>query len=145
MHNRGEGGSGFTLLEMLVVIVVLALALGLVLARGPAESPAASLESAVGQVSGALRLARSEAIAGDRPVAVTLDPAKRTVRIGTAPASRLPRAAMIVANREVRVTFAPDGTAAGGPVVLTAGSLKREIGVDWMTGRVEPGHDGTGP
>jgi general secretion pathway protein H len=121
---------GFTLLEMLVVIVVMALAVGLVIAAGPSESPAARLGSAASRVAGALRLARGEAIAGDRPVAVALE--ARTLRLGAAPAIRLAADAA-----PARVVFAPDGTASGGPITLSAGVLRREIRVNWMTGDVE--------
>lgn len=140
MPNKTANGirraGGFTLLEMLVVIVVLALALGLIVAAGPSESPAASLESAASRVAGSLRLARGEAIARDRPVIVTA--AVRTLSIGAAPPTPLPAGAFVVAA-PVRVTFAPDGTEAGGPILLAAGDLRRRITVNWMTGEVEEG------
>ena len=140
MPNRTANGirrtGGFTLLEMLVVIVVLALAVGLVVAAGPSESPAASLESAASRVALGLRLARGEAIADDHPVIVTAT--ARTLRIGAAPPMKLPAGAFVVAG-PVRVTFAPDGTEAGGPILLAAGDLRRRITVNWMTGEVEEG------
>ncbi|HTU55208.1 MAG TPA: GspH/FimT family pseudopilin [Acetobacteraceae bacterium] len=136
MPNKIERSGGFTLLEMLVVIVVLALAVGLVVASGPSESPAASLESAASRVALGLRLARGEAIAHDHPVIVTIG--ARTLSIGTAPPTKLPAGASAIAG-PVRVTFAPDGTAAGGPILLAAGDLRRRIAVDWMTGAVEEG------
>ena len=141
---------GFTLLELLVVIVVLGLALGLVLGRAPHASPGFRLDRAATRVADALRLARSQAIARDRPVAVMVDPLRRTLQVGAAPAWHFPAGVTIAtgagaaptdgpAERPVLVVFAPDGTAAGGPVVLAAARLRRAIGADWLTGRVEPG------
>ena len=140
MRNDAESQRGFTLLELLVVIVVLGLALGLVAATAPAESPAVRLDSAAARVAGALRLARTEAITRDRPVGVLLDPRRRTLRIESAPAWRLPVGVAVLpdgASGPVQVTFAPDGTAAGGPVVLAVPGLRREIAANWLTGRVE--------
>jgi general secretion pathway protein H len=141
---RSDSGrtGGFTLLEMLVVIIVLALMIGIVLAAKPAESPAASLESAVDRVAGTLRLARGEAIASDRQVLVKFDPVAQTVQVGTGPAARLAAGATMAAGpayQPLRVIFAPDGTASGGPIVLAAGDLRREIDINWMTGEVTEG------
>ncbi len=143
---------GFTLLELLVVIVVLGLALGLVSGRAPHASPGFRLDRAATRVADALRLARSQAIARDRPVAVVVDPLRGTLRVGAAPVWHFPAGVTIAAGagagaaptdgpaeRPVLVVFAPDGTAAGGPVVLAAARLRRAIGADWLTGRVEPG------
>lgn len=141
-QDKAEQAGGFTLLEILVVIILLALVIGLVVGAGPAESPAASLESAADRVAGALRLARGEAIAHDRRVAVTLDPLARTLRAGTDPASRLAAGVVVVTtvtNETPHIVFAPDGTASGGPIILAAGELRREIGVNWLTGEVTEG------
>jgi general secretion pathway protein H len=140
--NKAEQAGGFTLLEILVVIVLLALMIGLVVGAGPAESPAASLESAADGVAGALRLARGEAIAHDRPVAVTLDPMARTLRVGRGPAARLAAGVAVMtkaADETPHIVFAPDGTASGGPIILAAGRLRREIGINWLTGEVTEG------
>ncbi|HEY4174844.1 MAG TPA: GspH/FimT family pseudopilin, partial [Rhodopila sp.] len=65
--------SGFTLIEMVVVLVVLGLALGLVIARGPMHSATLDARTAARQLAQALRLARSRAIMSDRPVLVRVD------------------------------------------------------------------------
>jgi prepilin-type N-terminal cleavage/methylation domain-containing protein len=71
MNRRGT--AGFTLIEMIVVLVVLGLALGLVMTRGPVHSRRLELDATARQVAGALRLARSRAIAEERGVAVVLE------------------------------------------------------------------------
>lgn len=124
---------GFTLLEMLVVLAVLGLVAGLVVARGPMRSAGLDARTAANQLAGVLRAARSEAIATDRPVAVLIDGVAGTVRIGPGPprslgATLLPPARPIV--------FAPDGSSAGGRIGVAAGPVRRQVAVDWLTGRV---------
>ena len=60
--------SGFTLLEMIIVIAVLGMALGLVVTRGPMRSQTMEMQAAVNQVAQGLRVARSRAIANNAPV-----------------------------------------------------------------------------
>lgn len=138
--------AGFTLLEMLAVIVVLGLALALIVPRLPGPSPEVTLRMAGDRVQGALRLARSEAIAADRAVGVTFYPGEGTFRIDGASAVRLPDGSAIAepagggsSGGLIRVAFAPDGSGAGGPIQLSAGEKTETIRIDWLTGRVRAG------
>jgi general secretion pathway protein H len=133
------------LIEMIVVLVVLGLALGLVLGRGPMHSPALDARVAAREVAQVLRLARSRAIALDRPIAVSVDVAARAVRIDGSPYQALPRAVgvaatsftgAVIAGRVVAVRFAPDGSSSGARIVLAEGKFVRLVVVDWLTGRV---------
>jgi general secretion pathway protein H len=123
---------GFTLLEMIVVLVVLGLALGLVISHGPARSERLELDAAARQVAGALRVARSRAIADDRVVTVTFGPGLYGLE-GDAPRS-LPGDVAVAGVRLIR--FTPDGESSGGQIVLRNGDRRIAIGVDWLTGRV---------
>lgn len=144
MRWQGESNAdaGFTLLEMLAVIVVLGLALALIVPRLSGPSPEVTLRMAGDRVQGALRLARSEAIAADRPIGVTFYPGAGTFRIDGAPAVRLPDGSAIAEGSSgamIRVAFAPDGSGAGGPIELSAGPKTETIRIDWLTGRVRAG------
>jgi general secretion pathway protein H len=127
-HERG-----FTLIELIVVLVILGLALSMVLGQGVARSPTLEFDSAVRQVAGALRLARSRAIADDRMVPVVFAPRgfqlDQQTAIGFAPDI------LLSGNR--LIDFTPDGESSGGQVTLRMGSRQTVIGVDWLTGRVE--------
>ena len=129
---KQSGNAGFTLIEMVVVLAVLALALGLVLTHGPVRSQRLELDSAARQVAGALRLARSRAIAQERPVSFALD----------ARGYSLDRGAPVIWGAAVSpggnrlVVFTPDGGSSGGLIVLREGDRAVAIGVDWLTGRV---------
>lgn len=122
------------------MLVVLALVLGVVLARTPSRSPALTLRAATARVAAGLRLARSQAIATDRPVTVVADPASHSLRFGTAPYA-LPDGVMLSTadDRAATIVFAANGSSTGGVLRLAAGKLLQKVTVDWLTGRVEIG------
>lgn len=124
---------GFTLLELIVVLVILGLMLSLVLVQGPVRSPTVEFDSVVRQVTGALRLARSRAIADDRLVAVQFAPR----------GYRLDQETPIVFSPGISLSgsplidFTPDGGSSGGEITLRMGRRQMVIGVDWLTGQVK--------
>ena len=85
-HRSGNRAAGFTLIEVIVVLVRLGLGLALLTTRGPLRSTALDLRAATGEITQALRLARARAIATYRPVIVALDPAGNAFRVGSGPA-----------------------------------------------------------
>ena len=138
----GEGAdAGFTLIEVLVVLAILGLVAGLVAVRGPSRSAALDLRAASGEVARAMRLARTQAIAGNAAVPVVLDPATSGYRVGDGPPRRLPAgiglSVIAVAGAGLpTISFAPDGSSSGGRVELAAGGRRVQVGVEWLTGRV---------
>ena len=129
---------GFTLLEMLVVVAILGIVGTIVLTRGPAHSAREDVRAATAILSGALRLARSQAIATDHPVAFALDPATRSWRVGDGAPARLPGTLAVAAPRAI--VFTPEGGSSGGTVRVASGTVRAVVGVDWLTGRVSVGH-----
>lgn len=123
---------GFTLLELMVVLAILGLALSLVLVRGATSSPTLQFDAVVRHTAGALRLARSRAIADNRPVVVVL--AQERLWVDGSAAVALPSA--VLATGTDRISFTPDGGSSGGQVVLRMGTRLMTIDVDWLTGRV---------
>ena len=135
VQERRNNAAGFTLIEMIVVLVVLALVGSIVLARGPMHSPTLDLRAGARSIASDMRLARSAAIAGDRDVVFTIDATDRTYgpkpgRRRGIPASIQP---VLPANP---VVFHPDGSASGGHLEFTEQDSRIGIAIDWLTGRV---------
>lgn len=140
---------GFTLIELLVVMVIMGLAYSLVPPMFSSGSSGAELKSATRQLAAGLRKARSEAITRKREASVVLDVEQRRFNItGDKRVYSLSRKVEVnlhTAQSELfsgqvgAIRFFPDGSSTGGRITLTAGDLKYQIDVDWMTGRVAIG------
>lgn len=126
--------AGFTLIEMIVVMVILGMVAALVLVRQPWQSNGLNTDATVRALGGALRLARSRAIAQDREVAVVTFFDGFSVD-GGAP-WRLSAGEVLSPGR---VIFTPDGGSSGATILLTAGARRITVDVNWLTGRVASG------
>jgi len=137
----GEPDSaGFTLIEMIIVLVVLGLVAGLVMSRGPSRSPTVEVRSAATQVLQGMRAARSQAIAAGQLQAFSVDGGAHVYRIGTGTPQALPRNVAVqleVAGRAARaIDFLPDGSSSGGVVLLASATRRMSVTVDWLSGRI---------
>jgi general secretion pathway protein H len=130
-RQSGAHESGFTLIEMIVVMVIMAMVAGVVLTRQPWRSVGLNADVTVRALTNALRLARSRAIVQDRDVQVEIAPRGFAVDGGSA---------WLVPSEETltpaRVIFMPDGGSSGGRILLTAGPRRIAVDVNWLTGRV---------
>lgn len=142
---RGRWQAGFTLIEMIVVLAILSFALVLITGFRPLRSRSLEINTAAADIAAQMRLARSAAIAGNRPVAVEFDLAGHSYHTGNAARRRLsPNFSLelltILGERRDAniggIRFNPDGSSTGGRIVISDGSQRLAIGVDWLTGRV---------
>jgi general secretion pathway protein H len=141
---------GFSLLEMMVVLVLLAIIMGtalpILLGDGPSES---ELRSAARQLAAAARQVRSEAVAQRQETFLVIDLENRRFKIGNdSREHQLPEAVVLQLftaqedqiNETVgSIRFFPDGGSNGGRITVGAGEnsdRKYEVDVDWLTGRV---------
>jgi general secretion pathway protein H len=138
--------AGFTLIELMVVLVIMGLMLGLVLQHGPMRSPVLQTRAAAAQVAQGLRSARARAIALNRPVTFSLDVEDHSFRVGDAAPQMLPAALQLAAltvtgkasrqSNTSNISFAPDGSSSGGRIELAGNGVRLLVGVDWLTGLV---------
>ena len=140
-----DESAGFSLIELLVVLAVMGFVLALIVGYRTPWSSGLSLEGTAAELASGLRLARSQAIADNRPVALALDLSGHRYRIGGDPPRSLPSKlsiGLLTVNGERRsvtlgdIRFNPDGSSTGGRITLADGGRRVAVGVDWLTGRV---------
>jgi general secretion pathway protein H len=125
---------GFTLIETIVVLVILGMALAIVVGFLPRRNTTVELAAATARVAGALRLARSQAMAESRPVRFVVTPDGHGVRLENTAVTLGPSVAVIMTGPRL-IIFAPDGSASGGSLSVLIGGRQQLINVDWLTGR----------
>jgi general secretion pathway protein H len=152
--------AGFTLLELLVVIMVMGLVMLAAPRLGGSWSEGVKNRAAVQELGSALSRARFQAVARRSPVEILFDLRNRTWRTDpTGPSGRLPGVGVSVlgidgaAGRDASATairFYADGGSSGGTVILDMPSSSRRqgqdpeqapgrtrIAADWLSGRIE--------
>ncbi len=132
---------GFTLFEMLVVILLISLAVG-VLGLGARQAvQAANERRVVGQMVDALRTTRAGAIVSGRAARTEFDLQRLTFQApGRAPHAWPPQLQVTVHTAEqvgAAVEFYPDGSSTGGHLLLANGSRRWRIDIGWLTGSVQ--------
>lgn len=137
---------GFTLLELLLVLVIAAAGYALAVRFTAGGVSGAELKSAARSVAAGLRDARGRAIATQEPAALTIDLERRAFEVSGGGRSRaLPERlelklytaqSEIVDERRGSIRFYPDGSSTGGRVTIASGERALLVDVDWLTGRV---------
>ncbi|MEA1832116.1 prepilin-type N-terminal cleavage/methylation domain-containing protein [Methylobacterium durans] len=148
--HRCADASGFSLVEMLVVLAILALAASL---SAPVLSRVASdrgIESLGERLAEHLALTRAAAIRGNAVLSLAFDPRAPAFRGGTGAPLTVPpgvavdfRAHPSARAGEMAVLFLPDGRSSGGTFRLERAGAVREIAVERLTGSVRRQRGGT--
>lgn len=137
--------NGFTLLEVLIVLVIGGLLMGVGVAS-LSEGPV--LRQSTYEVAASLRHARANAIARQQPVVWKMDMTskhfwlegldKDTKRqLHQAVQAKLnTTAAEVTSTQQAGIRFYPDGSSTGGSVDLTYHQQTYKVNVEWVTGRV---------
>ena len=142
--GRDQVSSGFTLIEIVVVLAILAVATALVLPSIGRGTEALRLRSETGRVAALLREARLQAISQRRATRVTLDRSRNTLALIAGDAEHPVRELAMPAGLRVTVAtgtesvaFSSRGMAHETRWLVEAGSGRRlAVDVDALTGRV---------
>ena len=142
-HRRG---GGFTLFELLLVLLLAGLLYGLAVPMLGTGSTGLDINSASRQLAAGLRKARTVAVTERRETVLTLDVDRRTFSLTGDPKTySIPKQlelALVTAQSELvhekigGIRFFPDGTSTGGRITVSSGESKQRVDVDWVTGRV---------
>lgn len=138
--------AGFTLVELLAVLVVLALVVGLAATQLGTRHGGAALEAAAHEIASRCRAARAAAIRQAASRTVVIDMGRRTVTAGNdVPPFTIPDTVSVTSETSVAeqqgrtvagIRFFPNGASTGGRVRLETGRQAYEVRVNWLTGRV---------
>lgn len=146
MATKRVGQHGFTLLELLVVLVIAVLLVAVVPPLISGMSGATELRGAARQLAAGLRFARNEAVTRQREAVLTLDLSKHRFAVSGDPREiALPESLSLhlyTAQSELldqatgNIRFFPDGSSTGGAVTVSGPKLAYRINVDWLTGAI---------
>jgi general secretion pathway protein H len=149
MGSRAQRASGFTLLEVIVVLVIAGIAYGLILGVPMRGASVADLKAASRALASGLRQAQTTAMATRRDALLTLDLDAREFRVaGDDAVRKLPddvelklytAQTEVTSERRGSIRFYPDGSSSGGRITVAAGERKYLVDVDWLTGKVSIG------
>lgn len=122
---------GFSLFEMMVVLILIALASGLVVTRVGAGKDVAEDRRALQEISSALADARRSAIRSGQPLSVELS----QVGVRTFRPTEIPDQQGQSSAKSILVQFFPDGSSTGGRIVLRA-PMSATLTIDRFVGGV---------
>jgi general secretion pathway protein H len=141
--SNADAEAGFTLLEVMAVMLIIALVASLVITMTPGTGRA-GLKAVTLQAAALLRRERIGAILGGRIRRVSLDGGRRVLVGDSGDVVAIPRdvavdvlgADAVWSGRLAVVRFDPDGASTGAVLRLSHEKAEYEIRVNWYTGGV---------
>jgi general secretion pathway protein H len=138
---------GFTLIELIVVLVIVILgfsAIGISISSG---NDATETKAAARDIVSALRYARGEALIAHEEITLsfnlednsyTLSHRDKVYDIPKAIAVTIVTAqSELTGQGQGSIRFFPDGSATGGRITLERNAIKWQIDINWLTGQIE--------
>jgi general secretion pathway protein H len=136
---------GFTLLEVIAVLVIGAIIYSLLLSLPFGRASSGDLKAAARTLASGLRQAQTTAITSRKDAVMTVDVETREFHVGNSEPRhvsdrvdlKLYTAQSEVVNERLgSIRFYPDGSSTGGRITVSSGERKYLVDVDWITGRV---------
>ena len=137
---------GFTLVELLVVMAIAAVVMTAVPTLFSAAFPGLEMKSAARRTAATLRLARESAIRRGEETTVLVDLEQHRLTLAGYRALSLPErlslrldaaSSELIDEQRGTIRFFPDGSSTGGRLVLSHDGHGYQVGVAWLTGRIE--------
>lgn len=134
---------GFTLVEVVVVLMIVALALALIGTSISRSISGAEMREVARKVTASLRYTRTKAILSKSEQVFLVDTESRTYRAADRDAVQLPEEILVelnTARSELTsetaggIRFYPDGGSTGGNLRLEANGRIYQVSVAWLTG-----------
>lgn len=145
--SQAGSEQGFTLLELLVVLMVMVLGLSVVGVNLSQRSDGTRLQASATELMSALRYARGQALGSQKEVTLNLDLATNSYTISSRGKRRFLgkniAITLTTAQRDIdhsqkgKIRFFPDGSSTGGRIILQQDRLKWQLDINWLTGHVE--------
>ena len=146
MTARTAAG-GFTLIELITVLLVAVLATTAVGSRFFSGNPSQILRSTAQNMVSALRSAQTEAIARQQPVSVIFDTDSKVYAVSDSnqvySLNEAIAISLVVAEDEFtsgkqgKIVFFADGSSTGGRIKLELNRLIQQIDINWITGHIK--------
>lgn len=141
-----HGIRGFSLIELMVVVVLIAAATALAASVMTAGLPGQQLRSAARELAAQLRYARAQAIVTNKPQVFLLNANTREWKGPNGRHGTLPEAVKIVATvarieqpvaEVAAIRFFPEGASTGGRIILSHDHAAWQLDVGWLMGEVK--------
>lgn len=144
---RTNPQSGFTILELLLVLFVVILGFGVIGLNISSGSDAASHQSAARDLVSALRFAKGQALIGHEETTVAIDLNENTYTVSDRDKvfniDENIAVTVVTAQEELTgegvasIRFFPDGSSTGGRIKLERNGAIWQIDINWLTGQIE--------
>jgi general secretion pathway protein H len=151
MTEGAESRSGYTLVEMLVVLALLGLAAAMSLPYATSSGDAQRLDATASQLSALFRRAQTLSYITNKEVYVSFQRDSRKWLVnGSSAQLQLDQSLTIMAKtvegqvteKEIGYRFFPSGGSSGGRIILEAKKNKVAVDINWLTGAVTWKHLG---
>ncbi len=145
-HTQKYGSRGFTLVELMVVMVIIAMVLGLVATSMSRSISSAEARAATRQLVASLRYTRARAVIEKAEQVFLVNTENRSYQAPGRKLVELPEGVDVtittarseVTSEEVAgIRFFPDGGSTGGHVELTVNGREYRVNIAWLTGHAK--------
>ena len=137
---------GFSLVEVIVVLVIAVLGFSVIAININSGNYATKLQLVAQEIASALRYAQSQALMTQKSISVDIDLSHNSYAISNQQKTYHFNKEIVVtleiaeqeytADQIAKIRFFPDGSSTGGRIKLEWGKNVKQIDVNWITGKV---------